>query len=519
MTRSARFLPLALSAVLLLFTTGCHTLKPVGDQPQVEALAPATSGELARLTKAFSSRTAGRSNASGFHLITNNREALMWRLALIDEATTSIDAQYFIWQKDEAGRLMMGHMLSAAERGVRIRILVDDMGIAGSDKNIARLCQHPNIDIKLFNPGKVRSGKLVPTLEFLLYLKELNRRMHNKALIVDGHAAIIGGRNVGNSYFGLNKKYNFSDLDVLTCGAVVPQISDAFDEFWNSDPTYPGKLLADDISDAHLDELFAAFRSDLEKDRDTVAAAGLPIATADWRPAFTQLPARLHIGEASILQDEPVLHRGEQRRLLDTLNRLADQNESELLIVSPYLIPRGTFLPTLKRMSDNGVSVHILTGSLGSNNHTIVHSHYKKYRKPILETGAELHEFHHHPGEDVRAQADMPQIRAKFISLHNKVLVGDRRQCFIGSLNLDPRAMEINTENGLLIHSPSLGAELADYIHSLSSPENAWQVQFNARGKLIWTSSHGEQKHQPARTFIQRISDAFLHLLPVEDQV
>jgi len=188
-------------------------------------------------------------------------------------------------------------------------------------------------------------------------------------------------------------------------------------------------------------------------------------------------------------------------------------------MVTPYLIPVGNFLEELAEMSSEGVTVKILTGSLGANNHTVAHSHYKKYRRRILATGAELYEFRHDPSPAIRDAVDVPPVRATFISLHTKALVGDRKRCFVGSLNLDPRALEINTENGLYIQSTGLCGQLAEQFDSLMEPENAWHVYLNENHQLRWKSRAGTVAFQPARSFGQRIADFFCRLLPIESQL
>ncbi len=514
---NASILLLPLLTALSLSLSSCATLKKPGPQPEVVSLDPAPSGALADVSREIHKR--GGTVQSGFHLLERNDEGLAWRLALADHAQSSIDAQYFIWQGDEAGQLLLHRLIAAADRGVRVRILVDDLTLAGDDRAIATLCHHPNVDIKIFNPGFVRRGLFAPLVEFLIYFKELNRRMHNKLFVADNRMAIVGGRNIGNEYFGLSEKYNFRDLDVLVAGPLVPDISEAFDEYWNSEHAFPGKELSRAAKAKDLPKLRRRFARDMEKNRPLLAASPYPLERKDWSRDLRALPAKMHAGEAHMIQDEPVTHQGEQRRLVDTLDYLAAPSHEELLVVTPYLLPVGTFLEDLAKLSSEGVDVKILTGSMGSNNHTVAHSHYKKYRRPLIKTGATLREFKHQPTASVRAITDVPPATGKFVSLHTKTLVGDRTRCFIGSLNLDPRAIILNTENGLLIDSPGLSKELAARIDDWSTPENAWQVTVDDRKRLRWESSEGTVTIQPARSFGQRISDFFFQFLPIESQL
>ena len=501
--------------LVAFFVNGCATLPPAPPQPEVYALPPATSGAVAEVSAKLADIYGPAQ--SGFLLLARNDEALDWRLALADEATTAIDVQYFIWEDDEAGNLLFDRLLKAADRGVRVRVLVDDLVLASKDRDIAAISRHPKFEVKLFNPGRVRGTTLGGIGEFLLYFRELNRRMHNKLFVVDNRLAIVGGRNIGNAYFGLGERYNFRDLDVLVAGPVVREISHAFDEYWNADLVYPGGAMSGKATIDDLQPLREETVAYLTEHRDTLAA--YPIQPQQWTQTLQQLPARMSAGEAHFLQDEPVMFGGEEYRLADMLDYLAAPNHEELIIVTPYLIPVSGFLEQLAQDSSDGVKIKILTGSMGSNNHTAAHSHYKKYRRRILATGAELYEFRHDPAAITREVSDVAAVRAAFISLHVKALVGDRRRCFVGSLNLDPRAIEINTENGLYIESPGLCGQLAEQFDALMAPENAWRVYLDEDDRLRWASSSGTVSIQPARSFGQRIADFFFRLLPIESQL
>ncbi len=495
--------------------SGCATLPSSPPTPHAHSLAPAASGMLAEASQRISH--AHGPEQSGFLLLTRNHEALKWRLALIDHAVSSIDAQYFIWEDDEVGRLLFDRLLKAADRGVRVRLLVDDLLFAPTDRVIAAICMHPNFDIKIFNPGRVRNSRLGAFGEFLLYFRQLNRRMHNKLFIVDNRLAIVGGRNIGNSYFGLSRKYNFRDLDVLVEGPVVAEISLAFDEYWNVEVSYPGSAMS---GKATIDDLRLIREKNTEyltERRDDFAS--FPMQPIQWKEALAQLPSLMKVGEAHFLQDVPISLDGEEHRLRDMLAHLAEPNHEELIIITPYFIPMGDILKDLAQLSSEGVKIKILTGSMGANNHTVAHSHYKKYRRRILATGAELYEFRHDPSPAIRAKSDVPPIESAFLCMHIKALVGDRKRCFVGSLNLDPRALKINTENGLYIDSPGLSKQLAEHFDTLMTPENAWRVFLDEKNKLCWESSSGKVSRQPARSFGQRIADFFFRLLPIEGQL
>lgn len=459
---------------------------------------------------------------SGFHLLTSGKDALDWRLALVDHATTSIDIQYYIWDRDHSGRLLFARLLDAADRGVRIRLLVDDFKFAGQDAGLAAISHHPNIEVRLFNPQFVRTGILRPTLEFAFRFDQLNRRMHNKLLVVDNQLAILGGRNIGDVYFGLGETYNFIDLDVLVAGDVIPSISDAFDEFWNSDPAYPGEAIAPWVGPEQTAPTIARLRDEITAQLDTVREAGYPVERKDWSADLTGLHSRWHGGTAIMIGDDPVVKPGENgSRLMDDPPSLTDEeNPQEILFVSPYLIPRESLIEGIAERTARGAEVRLLTPGMASTDLPLVHSHYKKYRRPLLAAGTTLHELRAQPSEELRDFSDTDPNRPETVSLHLKGGVGDRKRCFIGSLNLDPRSLEINTEAGLFIESPSLSEELAVHLETLMATENAWLVSTTGEdgtGQLRWESGEEEKTIQPAKNFTSRLLDLLMGLLPVED--
>lgn len=507
---------LALFVWLMPFLHGCSTLTvPPPSSPAVYAERPAPSGVIARTAQRFS--TIHAPPASGFLALTDNQAAYEWRLTLVDQAVQSIDVQYFIWQNDATGLMLFERLLQAADRGVRVRMLVDDFVFAAKDRNIAAITQHPNFDIKIYNPGRVRDSTLGGIGEFMLYFKELNRRMHNKLFVVDNRMAIVGGRNIGDPYFGLSETYNFRDLDVLVVGSVVEEISHAFDEYWNAELAYPGSAMSDKATIDDLADLRSRVSDYMATQRDRLATYLEP--SSGSIDALEQLPRIMAIGEAHFIQDDPVVVDGEQLRLIDMLDHIADPSQSELIFVTPYLIPVKGSLEELAQTAARGVEVNILTGSMGANNHTAAHSHYKKYRRSILATGANLYEFRHDPSPKIQDTSNVEPIEAPFISLHTKAMVADGERCFVGSLNLDPRALDINTENGLYIDSPGLCGQLSKEFETLLDPDNAWRVYLNNDNALRWESSSGTTSIQPARSFWQRIADFFFRLLPIESQL
>lgn len=498
-----------------LFLNGCASLPPRPDLAFEQALPAALRGKPQETAHRFNENHG--SEASGFRLLIHADQSLNARLALIDSATTAIDLQYFIWKDDAVGILLLDRIMKAADRGVKIRVILDDVWLASSTRMLTKLNSHPNLELRLFNPNPSRDNFIRRELHFIASFHELNRRMHNKLMIVDNHVAIAGGRNIGNEYFGLSKKFNFLDIDVIAVGDVVEEGSKAFDDYWNTDTVYPvsgWQHKFRQIDYAKLRDWVALF---LKENAELLQSYSLQ--PQNWENWFVDLENNLHVGEAYFLQDDPVKIDGQDYRLIDMIDYFADPTEEEFIISSPYFIPVGDSLKMMKELEDNNVRFRILTNSLASTNHTLVNSHYKKYRRDILKTGAELYEFNHQPSADVINLVSVSPVTPSFVSLHAKVLISDKQKCFIGSLNFDPRALIINSENGLLIDSPSLAEELAAFLAAIMGPENSWHVSLNQQNSVEWNCMSGRRTTQPARGFCQTVRDFLGRFLPIEGQL
>ena len=505
---------------LAIMLSACTTLPEDPARSRSQVAAPSVAGELSAAASAVRAEIAD--DESAFLLIPKASEAMLWRQALIDSAVQSIDIQYFIWKDDASGSLLMEHLMAAADRGVRVRLLVDDMFLStggafdGADQALAAVDYHPGIELRLFNPGNYRSGILGLSGNFGLDLKTYNRRMHNKLMLVDGHFAILGGRNIGDEYFGLHEPYNFLDLDVLVAGVTVGEVGAAFDEYWNADLAYPAAALGDaDQSD--LQEFRLQNSEHVQENNDRLGA--YVNHGGDWSQRLQALPSQMQPGYGVFLQDEPVTRGEREFRLYDMLDDMVTPGNRELIISTPYLIPVGPFLDHLEEDVSAGVEVRILTNSLASNDATPAHSHYKKYRPQILATGASLFELHHQPEGGLRDLTDHSPNVGGFVGLHVKASAVDSQRCFIGSLNIDPRSVKLNTENGLYIESDETCDELQRFLGSLVKYERAWSVTQDEAGKLKWTSFEGTTDSQPAQGSGQRMADFFFRMLPVESQL
>lgn len=507
-----------LCSIISLTLFGCVTLPENPDKPASFSQSPAVKGVLVEHSRAV--LAGADAGDSAFMLIRNNEQALRWRLALIDSAEQSIDLQVFIWSNDQSGRLLLDRIMAAADRGVKVRLLVDDMPKDWTDRGTALVARLPNVELRRFNPGNIRTGTISRTLQFAAQFEVLNRRMHNKQLIVDGQWGIIGSRNIGNPYFGLSEKYNNRDLDVLITGPVIQQMSADFDEYWNSDTAYPGQAMAKTFSKRKAQQIFVEFDTVVIQDRQLLKQTNIPVEITDWHDQFAKLPERMVTGQARIYQDTPIVEGDRGIRLADQIENLDLDIQHQSLIITPYMIPSKEQLKSLsKAINEENRKIRILVPSMESNNHTIVHSHYKKYRKRLLKIGVELFELRGQPSDQLRSDSDTPPIQSEFISLHTKAFVMDKRWVLLGSLNVDPRSIEINTENLLLIDCPPLAQEMVGDFETMCAPENAWAVTLNDKGQLQWNSTASQRTIEPARDFCQRLSDFFYQFLPIESQL
>ncbi len=385
-----------------------------------------------------------------------------------------------------------------------------------ADDELAQLDAHPNVAICVFNPTERRSP-IGGLLDYAGAFDDMNKRMHNKMVVADGHVALLGGRNIANEYFGLTNTYNFLDLDVIVAGPVVAELGEAFDEYWNTDLAVPASDPDTPVNRIDLDQFIAEERAFSEEHLDLLAQ--LPIERHDWRDWFVRVADRWHFGTATYIHDEPVRAGEESGRLLEFVDIVTGPTEAELDLISAYLLPSRDLLDDIADEVDRGVRVRVVTGTQEAINHTPVYAHYRKDIPDILETGAELYEIDGQPSPEVRRAADTPPAAGKFVAIHLKGILRDRKEAFLGSLNLDPRAMDINTEGGLLIQSEGLGRELGEMIDTLTSAENAWRVARTQDGEIRWRGKGQELSRSPDRGPVQEGLARFFSILPIRDQL
>jgi len=441
-----------------------------------------------------------------FYLLNDGTSALEWRIRAIDSATESIDFQTFLWDLDTAGKLILHHIFAAAERGVRVRLLMDDTFLFGSNNITESVMGHPSIEYRIFNPFKRRTDSYA-TRE-ILNLGEFHRldhRMHNKAMIIDNRVAIIGGRNIADEYFGLHASANFRDMELLTGGPIVQAISDGFDRYWNDHWSFPANYL---ISSSPTNRSI--------KNESNIKLETQQVRTKEW----IEVVENAHDGMPVLLLDDPPpkeLTQWAPTQLSEKITNLIDGANEEILIVSAYLIPTQEFELAVKRAKLRGVDIRILTNSIRSNNHLAAHSAYRNHIYQILSHGVYLHETRI-DAKDRHLYIQSP-VENKLLALHAKVMTIDKDKVFIGSANFDPRSLRINTEMGLLVRSQTLNQQVNDALFLDMRPENAWSLRISETGEVQWVSDEEVLNHQPTHSFMQQIEDWFFALLPIEDEM
>ena len=505
----------AAASLLALVLSACASL------PERPALPLETTPGLrveTRLDRAIEPAEARHAGASGFRLLSLGTEAFVVRAHTARLAGRSLDVQSYIWHADLVGRFMTLQLLDAADRGVKVRLLLDDMDAREMNYGLAALAAHPNIEVRTFNPLSSRSGGLRKIGELITNAERLTHRMHNKSWIVDNRIAIVGGRNIGDEYYGASTEANFVDLDFVMVGPVVRDVSASFDRYWNSKAAYPIETLSPDgVNPAALVQL----RTTLAPVRDEANASGYAdllrrddavqrILEGDWPIIWS--------GEYQFVADDPLkgarpsgVERSDVLRALEPSLRAV---KHDLVLISPYFVPGKKGTAALGAIAERGVRVRVLTNSLAATDVAAVHGGYEQYRKALLESGIGLWEL-----KPVSAAAtSYSWFGSKKASLHTKALSMDGRELFVGSYNLDPRSTSLNCEQGVLVTSPVLAAELGELFAEQLAPARAWRVSL-AGGELSWTDGESVFTDDPQASFGRRFVAWLARVLPVEKQL
>lgn len=499
--------PIRLFFIPLLLLFGCSTLQPI-DLPAESALTPVDA-------PLWTALEAERSE-DWFALLNQGSLALEWRLRMMDSATKSLDLQTFLWKEDPTGLALFKRILRTADRGVHVRLLLDDSFIINENDLLFDLTQHPQIELRIYNPFKRRSDSMMKRQ--FLNLGEFSRvdhRMHNKVMIVDNRAMILGGRNLADEYFGNHEAGNFRDMEILSAGKIVQKVSHTFDSFWNNPWSFPADRV---LSRPSVEKELPSLRTWLDKTLEPEWNETLDARHQHWRAAAQNAAP----GEAVLLADDPAPENpadAEERpdQLAQKLIGWIDQAVEELILVTAYLIPTPELEAAVARAEKRGVHVRILTNSLRSNNHTSAHSVYRRHVRHLVDHGADLHEVRAHAKD--RSNYMRIPVEDKKLGLHAKLLLIDREHTFVGSANLDPRSLRLNTEIGLMIQSPDLNQRLRDLLEIDFNKRNAWHLKVSDSGDMTWVADDMQLDSQPADSLFQRLEDWFLSTLPIEGEM
>lgn len=518
------------SSILFLasavFFSGCATLPKNFDATHSISISQDESTPLGDLFKPDLKKNPGK---SGFHVLNIGRDAFLARLALAETATRTLDCQYFIWNGDRSGIVLLERIVRAADRGVRVRLLLDDMTSHGKDLGLSALNHHPNIEIRVFNPlGRRYYFGIFRMMSLALHVGRMTNRMHNKLFVADNQAAIVGGRNIADEYFGIDKRSNFRDMDLFAVGPIVAGISTAFDDYWNSPWAVPFEVFKTRLPS---EKKFQKKKEKLQK-RFVQMEEKFPYPLfwdkEKFLKIFEDTKSDLIWADAEIVTDPPgkawqKAERGKSKsEIVNKLEQLMTDSKNEVLVISPYLILSKEDVKALSKLDQRGLSLRIFTNSLKSTDAVPVVAMYRKIRKPMLAAGVDLYEMRP-DAESRRLQAD-PSVSKARLSLHAKAVVFDREKVFIGTFNVDPRSEHLNTEVGLLVHDKRLAEQIAADFEKDLEPVNSYSVRLNEqKNRMVWVcEENGKEKtytSDPKSGFWLRFQAGFLGLLPISNQL
>jgi len=443
------------------------------------------------------------------------------RLHLINKAQHNIDLQYYIWEDDSIGHLMLAELLKAADRGVKVRLLIDDQNGTKLDATLKQLAAHPNFEIKLFNPYRFRKLRVI---DYAFRLKHINQRMHNKLIIADGAIAVTGGRNISREYFDASDNFQFTDMDILFYGTAVQHANDVFHEFWNDNLSYSVPQLLGDGNQEQLSKLrqyyeLTALQKDQLKKRIELAEKQINKHLKD-RP--------INWAKAHFIADSPDKIRGEatnDQLIYSQMLNIMGEPKQHLELVSAYFVPTRKSTDYLVNLSKNDVRIRILTNSFLANDVAVVHAFYQKYRHDLLQNGIKLYEFKPYIERNKRTWYEVvtgnviPAKGKNTSSLHAKFFDIDG-MVFIGSFNFDPRSANLNSEVGLVVESDVLQKYISKSLDQYL-PQISYELKLNKQGEIIWLDQHKdgsivEYKHDPETTKFQRFAMQAVSYLPIE---
>jgi putative cardiolipin synthase len=504
-------LVLVLLAAAFVVLQQCTALPPLANRTASTAIADTST---TRLGLAITPMAAAHAGRSGIYPLRDARDAFAARVLLAGAADRTLDVQYYIWRADMSGTLLLDALHAAADRGVRVRLLLDDNNTSGLDPSLAALDAHRNVEVRLFNPFVVRK---VRALGYLADFSRVNRRMHNKSFTADNQATIVGGRNVGDEYFGATDGVLFTDVDVLAAGPVVREVSTQFDRYWASDSAYPLERLVPPAGPDAAAELVA----NVARVRNDPAAAAYVKAlreSAFFRD-FVDRQLPLEWATTQTISDDPgkALGRAAPEDLLpQKMKSIFGAPRSAVDLISPYFVPADAGEALFAGWARRGVRLRVLTNALEATDVAAVHAGYARRRKALLAAGVTLYELRRASGVVPSQTGPMGSSGS---SLHAKTFAVDHARVFVGSFNFDPRSAELNTEMGFVIDSPAL-ARLIEEAFATSIPRNAYEVRLAADGSLFWLERRGNTvvryDQEPGTSWWQRTTVRLFSQLPIE---
>ena len=444
-------------------------------------------------------------------------DAFAARMMLAKYAQKSLDVQYYIWRHDMTGTMMFEALHEAADRGVRVRLLLDDNNTNGAEPILLGLHSHKNIEVRLFNPFMLRKPRWPG---FVTDLSRLNRRMHNKSFTADNAFTIVGGRNIGDEYFGATDDVLFADLDILSAGAAVQDVSHDFDKYWHSASSYPLDRVVRSTNSMSLTELrqrseqiasSAAARQYVESLRESPFIEQLEQGNID----FEWLDVRM-------VSDDPRKGLGKAEKeslLLQQFQDIIGDPTVDVELISPYFVPTEAGVEAFAWLVRQGVEVKVLTNSLSATDVSAVHAGYAKRRKALLKSGVILYEMQRHPTQVKKMKRKKRFLGSSGSSLHAKTFAVDRKHVFVGSFNFDPRSANLNTELGFVIESPRLAQRINQAFYD-EIPAHAYHVKMTENGRVYWTEQRdaGVQTYtsEPHSSVWRRVSVLMFSWLPIE---
>ncbi len=503
--------------LLLAFASACAPFKHREPYTPVSALAPTEYGPIADRVAALK-LVPGQSS---YRLLQSNSASLLLLMRTADAAVRSLDLMYYSWHDDVSGRLLAAELLRAADRGVRVRLIVDDVSVRHLDADLAVLDTHPNLEIRHYNPFRSRASLFGNAMEMIFTWGRPSYRMHQKAWIVDGHVAMVGGRNIGDSYFDLAQDFNFRDLGVLVTGEAVRESTEAFDEYWNSPLVIPSNV----IYDKELTVTLADAQAALERERSEILSQSplreLIASTRTGERRTVGVDDR--IGDGAIMITDPanksVLPKEPLVGVAATIRSMGDNAQSEVIIVSPYFVPGKKGARWLAGLEARGVQVKVLTNSLNATDVAAVHGGYMRYRKRLLRDGVEIHELK--PSAFAPAPDETMGLRSRS-SLHTKAVIVDGRHALVGSFNFDPRSTWLNTEMSVLIQDPEFAADVSGNYHAALDPKLSYRLELDGN-RLVWIDEKdGQERRQikePSSSWKRKTLAFLARVLPVESQL